>query len=84
MTKIDAIGAVINALDAGYLDELFTDCAAREAFREDVLGVQIRAAVDDMGVTVQLEGGALYVPGRGVVELREQLGVIEGGRNEGD
>lgn len=58
--KIRALNAVIAALDAGYLDELFAGREARDAFRDEVLGVSIRGAVDDMGVAVRLPDGIYY------------------------
>jgi hypothetical protein len=56
----DAALAVVGlAVRHGYLDELFENQQARDAFADDVMGVHIRRVVDEAGGVI-LDDGSIY------------------------
>jgi hypothetical protein len=60
----ELLNAVGIALDRGYLDELFENREARDSFKADVFGIQIRRIVDaEIPEGVILRDGSVYRDG---------------------
>ena len=58
LDRHEALSVVWLALERGYLDELFKNREARDSFKDDVLGIQIRGIADEVRSGVVLNDGS--------------------------